>query len=387
MNQEKGTSTLKFIIAISGILAVFLVAIIFFLIKLNTFQSPLSPTVQNDATNPQAVNLWTIFLTGLLTGGLTCLAVQGGLLTATIAQREEERLTEGVKKGAAVPIISFLVTKLLAYTLLGFLLGWLGSLVQLSLTMRIIMQVAVAIFMLGTAGNILNIHPIFRYFIIQPPKFLTRLVRNQSKSKSIFAPALLGAFTVFIPCGTTQAMMALAIAAGNPFIGATILFTFIIGTSPVFFILGYFATKLGDALHQKFMRVAALAIIILAIFNLNNAIALSGSNFTLNNLWQKIFFGGGSISQDTTNNPTINITSSGYSPNSITVKAGSNVKVNLSNTNGAGCIQAFVIPSLNFQKVVPPGTSSSFSFTAPEKPTDIAFMCSMGMYRGIIHVI
>lgn len=79
------------------------------------------------------------------------------------------------------------------------------------------MQVFVAIFMIGTALNILNVHPIFRYFVIQPPKFLTRLVRNQSKSKSLFAPTLLGAFTVLIPCGTTQAMMALAIGYGNPF--------------------------------------------------------------------------------------------------------------------------------------------------------------------------
>ncbi len=33
-------------------------------------------------------NLLAIFLTGLITGGLTCMAVQGGLLAATIAQRE-----------------------------------------------------------------------------------------------------------------------------------------------------------------------------------------------------------------------------------------------------------------------------------------------------------
>ena len=37
------------------------------------------------------MNLWTVFLTGLFTGGLTCLAVQGGLLASTIAQREEEK--------------------------------------------------------------------------------------------------------------------------------------------------------------------------------------------------------------------------------------------------------------------------------------------------------
>lgn len=194
------------------------------------------------------MNLPAVFLTGLITGGLTCLAVQGGLLASTIAQREEDKLKDETKRsGNALPILSFLGAKLIAYTILGFLLGWFGSFIQLSLGTRVIMQIAVAIFMLGTAFNLLNVHPVFRYFIIQPPKFLTRLLRNQAKSKDFFAPALLGAFTVFIPCGTTQAIMALAIASGNPWLGAAIMFTFTFGTSPVFFTLGYFATRLGEA--------------------------------------------------------------------------------------------------------------------------------------------
>jgi len=35
------------------------------------------------------MNLWIIFLTGLTTGGLSCLAVQGGLLTSIIANQKE----------------------------------------------------------------------------------------------------------------------------------------------------------------------------------------------------------------------------------------------------------------------------------------------------------
>ena len=39
------------------------------------------------------INLLTIFLTGLLTGGLTCLAVQGGLLATAVAQRQGDKET------------------------------------------------------------------------------------------------------------------------------------------------------------------------------------------------------------------------------------------------------------------------------------------------------
>lgn len=344
-----------------------------------------------------STNLIAIFFTGLFAGALTCLAVQGGLLATSVAQREEENLKDRTKKiGNALPILAFLIAKLAAYTVLGFLLGWFGLLFQLSLTAQVVMQIFVGVFMLGTAGNLLNLHPIFRYFIIQPPRFLTRMVRNQSKSKDIFGPAMLGAFTVFIPCGVTQAMMALSIASGNPFSGAAILFAFVLGTSPLFFILGYFATKLGNSLQQKFLKFASITIIILAIFNINNAVALTGSNFTLDKIAKNtvcIFAfcnntSGSSIEQDTpVSNATITISSTGYSPDYLTVKAGSKVTLDVINTGGGGCTQALTIPKLNIQKIVRIGNSDKIEFTAPNEIGPLAFMCSMGMYRGTINVI
>jgi len=339
-------------------------------------------------------SLIPIFLTGLLTGGLTCMAVQGGLLMATLAQTEEEKLKQKAKGGNALPIIVFLIAKLAAYTALGFLLGSLGSVFQITVQARIILLLAVAIFMMGTAFNILEVHPIFRYFIIQPPWFLTRLVRKQSKSQAIFAPAILGAFTIFIPCGTTQAMMALAVASGSPLLGAATLFAFVLGTSPVFFILGFFATKLGDIFQQKFMRLAAYAIILLAVFNINNAVALTGSSFTLENISKDVWcvftvceVSNGTSLPQVNNNPTITIQSLGYVPNSVTVNKGVAVRMKITNTNGTSCVQAFTIPSLGIQKVIPPGTSGEIDFTAPNSPTQIPFMCTMGMFRGVINVI
>ena len=328
------------------------------------------------------INLWTIFITGLVTGGLSCLAVQGGLLAATIAQNEEEKLKSKTKQtGNAMPILAFLTAKLVAYTALGFLLGWFGSLFQISLATQVVMQFLVALFMIGTALNILDVHPIFRYFAIQPPRFVTKLVRNQSKSKSLFAPALLGAFTVFIPCGTTQAMMALAIGSANPFLGAMVLFAFVLGTSPLFFVLGYFATKLGDSMHKKFMKVAAFTLIILSLFTMRNVLALSGTDIGLSKKSDI------ENQEPPVSEATIQFLETTYSPSSITVKAGTDVRLNLSNVSGGGCIQAFTIPKLGVQKIVAIGTQEVIQFTAPSKPQQMEFMCSMGMYRGVINVI
>lgn len=344
----------------------------------------------------QGTNLIPIFLTGLITGGLTCMAVQGGLLAATIAQRQEERLKEKLSnKGDAIPILSFLVAKLVSYTLLGLLLGLFGSFFQMSVFTRGVLNISVAIFMIGVGLNILNVHPIFRYFIIQPPHFLTRFIRKRSKSGDIFAPAVLGAFTIFIPCGTTQAMMALAVGSASPILGAAILFAFVLGTSPLFFILGYFATKLSENLHQKFMRFAAIAILVLAIFNINNSLPFVGVNFDITKapsraycLITACFLDSKIAAQDQAiNNSSIQIKSLGYFPNQLTVKKGSDVKLTLTNIDGAGCVQAFTIPSLGIQQIVPPGNTQTITFKAPNQAGDIPFMCSMGMFRGNIKVI
>ena len=69
------------------------------------------------------------------------------------------------------------------------------------------------------------------------------------------------------------------------------------------------------------------------------------------------------------------------------MKAGTDVRLNLSNVSGGGCIQAFTIPKLGVQKIVAIGTQEVIQFTAPSKPQQMEFMCSMGMYRGVINVI
>jgi sulfite exporter TauE/SafE len=334
------------------------------------------------------INLLTIFLTGLFAGGLSCMAVQGGLLASTLAQREEARLEQKTKKtGNALPILVFLLTKLFAYTLLGFLLGWFGSLFQLSLLFQFLMLVFVAFFMIGTALNILEVHPVFRYFAIQPPRFLTRLVRKQSKSDDMFAPAILGFFTVLIPCGTTQAMMALAIASGNPFLGSAILFSFVVGTAPLFFLLGYFTTKLSAVHHGRFMKFTAVAILLLAVFNLNNALSLAGIGVSFGNVSSQKGSGSTVNNQLAATEATINIGPGGYSPNIITLKSGSHVTLNLTNKGAFTCASSFTIPQLGVQKVVQVGSTEKIEFDTPNEPTQIPFMCSMGMYRGVINVI
>lgn len=333
------------------------------------------------------MDIIVIFTTGLFAGGLTCLAVQGGLLASSIAQSSYQKTSAG-GRGLVVPTVSFLIARLCAYTVFGLLLGLLGSAVEISLQTRTLLQGMVAIFMIGTALNLLHVHPIFRYFVIQPPKFLTRLVKNQTKNKSIFGPALLGAFTVFIPCGATQAMMAYALATGSPFSGALTMFVFILGTSPLFFALGFVAEKLSDTARHYFDRVVAVALLVIAMFTIGGLLALSGSSLNTSNLFSR------EIQEKKNDTPvvdhaTIYFSQTGYAtqPTPVTVKAGAKITLTLVNKTGVGCVQAFTIPKLNIQRIVSVGSSAKVVFIAPKERGPLVFTCSMGMYSGKIDVI
>lgn len=345
------------------------------------------------------MNLGVIFFTGLTVGGLTCLAVQGGLLASVIAAKEEEEVEKGVnKRNQIYPTAAFLTAKLISYTALGFLLGAFGGAMGINQTVQIVMQGLAGIYMLAVGLNLFNIHPIFRYAVIQPPKFLTRLVRKQSKSRELFAPVLLGAMTIFIPCGTTLAMEALAISSASPFMGASIMAAFVLGTTPLFFGVGWLTSFLGDSFREKFLKIAAIAVLYLGVTSVNGALVAAGSPATLETLAENFPIQINLDPADRASNQQLNsnqgvtqsidilVTSKGYSPNYFKVRNNSPVKLNLISKDAYTCASAFRIPSLGISKNLKPYESATIEFT-PKNQGKIAFTCSMGMYKGVIEVI
>ncbi len=230
------------------------------------------------------------FITGLTTGGLSCLAVQGGLLAGSLAQQIEQDVLNAPAAGkagkgrpalrtnTALPIALFLLAKLVAYTLLGALLGLLGSFLTLSPMTRAVLMIAIGVFMVGNALRMLNVHPIFRYFAIEPPRFITRYIRRTAKRETeLFTPLFLGALTVLIPCGVTQAMMAAALGTGSAATGAALMFAFVLGTSPVFFVVAYLATQIGKRLESYFLRFVAIVLLILGLVSVEGGLNVLGS--------------------------------------------------------------------------------------------------------------
>ncbi len=338
------------------------------------------------------------FITGLTTGGLSCLAVQGGLLASSLANQIESDIaiktpplakkgkrvvSQTVRPNTAIPILLFLAAKLVAYTVLGGLLGWLGSFLAFDPITRAVLMIAIAVFMVGNGLRMLNVHPIFRYFAIQPPKFITRTIRRTAKGADTATPLFLGALTVFIPCGVTQAMMAAALALGDPFSAAMLMFAFTLGTSPVFFGVAYFATQIGARLERYFMRFVAVVVLVLGLVTFDNALNLLGSPYSVTNMIQRVSaFGQGA--SEAAEVLTLRAENVGYVPQRLVARAGVPVTLNVVTEETYSCARDFVIPDLRFYALLPI-TGEVPVDIPPQKPGKVMyFTCSMGHMTGQI---
>lgn len=329
--------------------------------------------------------IWLAFLTGLTTGGLSCLAVQGGLLASSV--------TTQVKPRGMITISSFLIAKFIAYAILGFFLGYLGSTLVLSPKLFGFLQIAVGLFMFATVGRLLNLHPIFRYFVIAPPRFVYKIMKGTTKNTSFVAPGILGLLTVLIPCGVTQAMMVLAVGTGSPILGSAIMAAFILGTSPIFFALGASVVELLK--RPAFSYVAAGVIAVFAVLSINGGMGLIGSFYTFNNIVRAATMSTEDIARlrgtvagatDGVQTVTIRVASNGYQPSATTLKRGIPVKLELVTDDVRGCTRAFTVPEYGISKVLPQTGTEEVEFT-PMKTGRLAYACGMGMYTGSFNVI
>ncbi|OGM25092.1 hypothetical protein A3D01_03500 [Candidatus Woesebacteria bacterium RIFCSPHIGHO2_02_FULL_39_13] len=328
--------------------------------------------------------VWLAFITGLTTGGVSCFAIQGGLLASSLSNQQKDN-----QKNA---VIVFLSSKLVAYSILGIILGALGSTLVISPKIQGLMQIFAGLFMLATVGKLLNIHPLFRYFTLTPPKAIFRIVRSKSLDSGLFSSSTLGFLTVLIPCGVTQAMILLSVASGSALYGGLILAAFVIGTSPVFFALGIAS---GEILKRNSLKyLAALAIFILGVISINTGQILRGSVHTLQNYYaaatgnlysknSKLVAG---VSASGKQEVEIKVTSGGYQSNIQTLKAGVPVSLTLVSQNVSSCARSFTIPEYNISKVLPQTGVSTVEFT-PTKRGRLTYTCSMGMYTGYFEVI
>jgi sulfite exporter TauE/SafE len=349
------------------------------------------------------VDLMAVFLTGLLAGGVSCAAVQGGLLAGlvsrqkalvTVPARAQQELRWQAQLGEDLaPVAGFIGGKLLSHALFGALLGAVGSAVELSSGLRAIVQVAAGFVILGFALAQLKV-PGFQNFTFTPPESWVRFVRGTARGTHAIAPAFLGFASILIPCGVTLSVMALAVTAGSPARGAAMMAVFVIGTAPLFTAIGYAASKAAEVWKGRLATATGVVLLLAGVYTLNGGLTLMGSPFAAQNVAQAV---GAKPSmpqaadasvvsvKNGQQTAVVTVTPGQYSPGNIAVKAGVPTTLVFRADGAAGCVRAVVIPSLDRQWILPEDGDTKVALGAL-KPGRIDFTCGMGMYRGAITV-
>lgn len=342
-----------------------------------------------------STSLWLVAATGLTVGGVSCMAVQGGLLASTVAQRAR-RLAAIEPDGAdpvrpregaaarALPVFQFQAAKLAAYTALGAMLGAFGS--RMSSRAQGVAMLAAAVFMVVVALQQYDAHPALRRLAYQPPRPVQRAIRAITRRGDALGPWLLGTATVLIPCGVTLAMEGLAVASRSPVRGAAIMGVFTLGTAPLFLALGLFASGLGAAAYRVFRPLATVALVAVAALTFAGGLRLVGvavAGAAGPAVEAEIEASAGA---PTAQRVAIRAEEAAYVPDAVRVRAGIPTALVLVTDGTAGCTRAFTIPGLAIQSTLP-ASGETVVMLPPLEPGTVPFVCAMGMYGGTIEVV
>lgn len=340
-----------------------------------------------------AMSFGAILVLGLVAASSSCIAVTGGLLLSAAA-KFNERYTAATRLGRMRPVFFFVAGRIASYTVLGGLLGVVGSVLTPSPLVTALLIILAAVYMLIMGLDMLHVAPSWLKGILpRLPKALSHRIMDAEGKEHPFTPFALGAATFFLPCGFTQALQLYAITTGSFATGATTLLAFALGTAPALLALGFASSALKGKAGRFFFQFSGALVVVLGLWNIQNGLTVAGYPLR----WPS--FGGQSVAQAKAGGAIPSGVRQGnaqvikmgfddygdYAPKHFTLQAGVPVRWEIDGTKAVGCSSVLVARKFGIQKLLQPGINV-IEFT-PKEPGTVQFSCSMGMMRGSFTVV
>ncbi len=320
-----------------------------------------------------------LFVIGLLTS-VHCVAMCGGIgLSQCVPQGNAD--VSGGKWSTLRPSLLYNLGRVISYTVVGGVVGAIGSVVSFSGAFKGVVQLAAGIFMVIMGLNMLNLFPWLKKLNPRMPKIFARKI-NREKGRSN-SPLYVGLLNGLMPCGPLQAMQLYALSTGSMLTGALSMFLFSLGTVPLMFGMGALSSILSKKFTHRMMRVSAVLVTVLGVFMFSSGMSLSG--ISMPSADGSVKSGNVAVVKDGVQLITTGLPSGRYEP--ITVQKGIPVKWTIQAKDGDinGCNNRIVIPKYNKELKLNVG-DNVIEFT----PTDsgvIPYSCWMGMIRSQITVV
>jgi sulfite exporter TauE/SafE/copper chaperone CopZ len=319
-----------------------------------------------------------LFIVGVFTS-LHCVGMCGGIMLSQSISTENKSKFQSLK-----PAILYNLGRVVSYTVLGGVVGAIGSVFSLTLTMKASFQVLAGILMIVMGLNMAG-YSLFRKFNIKLPWSFCSL------KKSGKTPFVVGILNGFMPCGPLQTMQLYALGTGSAILGATSMFLFALGTVPLMLGFGAISGLLSKDNTKQLVKFGGILIVVLGLIMGNRGLALGGINISpmaLMHNTAKQSNSPGNTSKATVEDgvQVINMTAnaSGYSPSVLYVQKNMPVKWVINGEQLTSCNNAIVAPSMDIQRKLQSG-ENIINFTPGDK--DINFSCWMGMIGGVIKVV
>jgi sulfite exporter TauE/SafE len=172
-----------------------------------------------------------VFAIGLVASVSSCIAVTGGLLVA-VAAKYNEATGNLTPMQRMKPHIYFNAGRILSYTLLGGVIGALGSALMLSPEVNGMLTLIASAVMILLGLQMLRLLPSLTRFLPTMPKSFGHYIHDLAERDANGGAFVLGAATFFLPCGFTQALQLYVLAKGSFTAGALTMLAFSLGTLP-----------------------------------------------------------------------------------------------------------------------------------------------------------
>jgi len=332
--------------------------------------------------NEQRIGYGLIFLIGILTG-FHCVAMCGGFVVTYTVQHHAEN--QDKKTNHLFPHLQYNAGRIISYTLIGGILGGVGSFFGISPTFTGIIMLIAGGFMVLIGLSLLTHYKWLEKIKLRTPSFITRFLYGQRHTGKSKGPFIIGLLNGFMPCGPLQAMQLYALASGSIIRGALSLGIFAAGTVPLMFGFGSFLSLISRERIKQVMKLSGAVVMILGLFMISRGLGNFGYGFLGSN---------SSANKDQTENLSssaqkdyqvveMNYTTAGFSPSTLYVKKGIPVRwiINVQNVQQmTGCTSEILMPEYNIRKKMGQG-ENIIEFT-PEKLGEIKFSCGMQMIWG-----
>jgi sulfite exporter TauE/SafE/copper chaperone CopZ len=331
-------------------------------------------------------SLPVVFLVGLTAGVSTCMALVGGLVLGNAAKFAKQQPFASARE-KFTPHLMFNLGRIATFFILGGVIGGLGSVLQISMSLVGFLTILVGLSMLFLGLQLVEVFPRLSGMQFTLPKGISKAFGFDQAKQAEYShknAAILGGLTFFLPCGFTQAMQLYAMSTGSPLAGALTLGTFALGTAPGLLGIGGLTSAVKGQSAKYFFKFAGLVVIALSIFNISNGLNLTGLKASASNMLSESQ--PQAVLGQTTDLLVVNAKYANgvMTPLEIFVPVGKPVQLLIDvQDNGRGCMSGVAIPGLTKQKArLIKGQPVAFEFTAQKKGKYPLVCTSMGMYHG-----